>query len=80
MTSETKEKLRRKIESEGWNIIWACGEMPHWDEKVELIYDDMDGHPCVCDAIYVRNKEIGFSYFERADGARMVKCIAWKRR
>lgn len=54
------------------------------DEPVELIYEDMDGYPCVCDAIYTDNREnpmFNKPFFKReADGVRMMNCIAWRYR
>lgn len=55
------------------------------DEPVELIFEDMDGYPCVCDAIYTYGDSIGrvnaHPYFQRSnDGTHMMNCIAWRYR
>lgn len=83
MNDEYKKIVREKVDAENWNIIWIGGEMPCWllDEPVELLYEDMDGYPCVCDAIYTSdrsNPTMVVKYFKRYDGARMMNCIAWR--
>lgn len=81
-----KRKTARDIVEKGrYTIIWVGADMPceFLDEKVELIYENMDGVICACDAIYTYDKNaFGHNpYFKRcSDGAHMVKCIAWKKR
>ena len=87
MTSENKKCLREEVENGGWIIIWAGANMPcaYLDEPVELIYENMDGVPEVCDAVYTYgdggSRMNTVPFFKRvADGVHMVKCIAWRHR
>ena len=84
MSPDNRKRVRKEVERNGWTIIWAGADMPceFFDEPVMLLYEDMDGQPCVCEAIYTHDKN-AFEhrpYFKRTDGARMVQCIAWKPR
>lgn len=49
MTSDNIKRLRHEVEHGGWIVIWVGANMPSQflDEPVELIYEDMDGYPCV---------------------------------
>lgn len=81
MTDERKKKIRKIVERDGWTIIWACAPMPCavLDEEVELMYEDMDGNACVCEARYTREHDWGAPRFIRcSDGARMGNLIAWR--
>ena len=86
MSPDNIKRLRHEVEHGGWVIIWAGANMPSQflDEPVELIYEDMDGCPCVCDAIYTYNGEnpaFNKPFFKREkDGVRMMNCIAWRYR
>ena len=84
MNADDIERVRKIVNQDGWNIIWIGAKMPceFFDEEVELLYEDMDGQPCICYAIYTYDKS-GFyhnPYFQRkSDGAKMVQCIAWRK-
>lgn len=84
MRSNNKIVIRQLVEKEGWTIIWPCGIMPneYADEQVKLLFEDMDGYVCSCDAVYTYNREDKLShkpYFKRiSDGAKMINCLAWK--
>jgi hypothetical protein len=84
MSPDNIKQVRREVEENGWTIIWLGAEMPcaFLNDPVELLYEDMDGQPCVCEATYTYDKGcFEFRpYFRRTDGAKMVKCIAWKKR
>lgn len=85
MSPDNIKRLRHEVENGGWIIIWAGANMPIaiLNEPVELIYEDMDGVPCKCDAIYTygENKNtFRIPFFERTDGAHMLNCIAWRYR
>lgn len=84
MTSENQKRVREEVENRGWTIIWVAADMPcaFLDEPVELLYEDMDGQPCICEAVYTYDKsEFRLNpYFRRTDGAKMVNCIAWRKR
>ena len=84
MNADNRKKVRRIVEEEGWTVIWVGADMPceFLDEPVYLLYEDMDGYPCICEAIYTFDREPYYyrPYFKRKDGARMVNCIAWKAR
>jgi hypothetical protein len=84
MTDENIKRVREEVKRGGWEIIWLGAEMPcpFLDEPVFLLYEDMDGNPCICAAIYTRDRnQVEFRpYFKRDDGAKMVNCIAWKHR
>lgn len=83
MNIDNKKRVAKTVRDEGWTIIWVGAEMPcHFlDPCVLLMYEDMDGQPCICEAIYTYDKSefTHRPYFKRkSDGARMVNCIAWK--
>ena len=84
MSPNNRKLVKKEVEQNGWTIIWVGADMPceFFDEPVMLLYENMDGQPCVCEAIYTYDKN-AFEhrpYFKRTDGARMCNCIAWKRR
>nr|DAJ38212.1 MAG TPA: hypothetical protein [Caudoviricetes sp.] len=84
MNADNIERVRKIVNQDGWNIIWIGAKMPceFFDEEIELLYEDMDGQPCICYAIYTYDKS-GFyhnPYFQRkSDGAKMGRCIAWRK-
>ena len=84
MNADDRERVRKIVDQDGWNIIWIGAKMPceFLDEEVELLYEDMNGQPCICYAIYTYDKS-GFyhnPYFQRkSDGAKMGRCIAWRK-
>lgn len=87
MTYENKKRLREEVKNGGWIIIWAGANMPcaYLDEPVELIYENMDGVPEVCDAVYTYgdggSRMNAVPFFKRvADGVHMANCIAWRYR
>ena len=85
MSPDNIKRLRHEVEHGGWIIIWAGANMPcqFLDESVELIYEDMDGRPAICNAIYTydRGDLLIKPYFKRdADGVRMMNCVAWRYR
>ena len=53
MNADDRERVRKIVDQDGWNIIWIGAKMPceFLDEEVELLYEDMDGQPCICYAI-----------------------------
>lgn len=84
MSPDYIKALRQEVEHGGWTIIWAGANMPIacLNEPVELIYENMDGAPEICNAIYTYgNNTINRKpYFRRNDGVGMVNCIAWRYR
>jgi len=83
MTEENKRKCREIIEKESWNKIGVVEEKPScllWNKEVELMYEDMDGHPCKCNALYVH--DLCNDYFKAttgpAKGNRMCGLIAYR--
>lgn len=83
MNPDNKKRVRKEVERGNWTIIWIGADMPceFLNEKVELMYEDMDGQPCICEAVYTHDKN-AFThtpYFKRTDGARMMNCIAWRK-
>lgn len=81
MSPDNRKRLREEVENGGWIIIWAGANMPvaYLNEPVELIYENMDGQPEVCNAVYTYGDK-RFAHFRRTDGVVMVKCIAWRYR
>lgn len=70
MTSENKQKMREMIKKENWNRVGQIEEQPSvllWNKEVEILYEDMDGHPCKCNAIYVHENS-GGKYFRATNG------------
>ena len=85
MNADDRERVRKIVDQDGWNIIWIGAKMPceFLDEEVELLYEDMDGQPCICYAIYTYDKKriLPSPIFseKKSDGAKMVRCIAWRK-
>ena len=86
MTAENKRRVKDEIaKDKKWVIVdGILGEEVcalYWDKEVEIIYQDMDGQPCKCNAIY-HFKNFGNSYFEAtngmAKGNRMCGVIAYR--
>lgn len=84
MTEQNKKICRDLIEKEGWSKLGIIEENPSpllWNKEVELIYEDMDGQPCKCSAIY-EHDSFGHTCFRATNGAakgnRMSACIAYK--
>lgn len=84
MTEENKKRCREEIELRNWHKLGIIEENPSpllWNKEVELMYEDMDGYPCVCNAIYVHD-DFGRIYFRAtngvASGNRMSSCIAYR--
>ena len=82
MTYDDKRSVRAEVERNGWTIISAGADMPSefLEKPVLLMYEDMDGHAAICEAIYTfdRNAFRHSPYFMRTDGVHMINCIAWK--
>lgn len=83
MTEELKEKCRELIENEGWHRIGIIDPNPSpllWNKNVKLMYENMDGRPCVCTALYYHDERR--NYFEAvsgpAKGNKMCNLIAFK--
>lgn len=84
MGIDEKQRVRDEVERGGWTIIWVGAKMPcaFLNEEVELMFENMDGYACVCDAIYTCERQIiGYTPFfkRKSDGARMVNCIAFRK-
>lgn len=86
MTEENKAKVRAVLadSKERWNRYGQIEPNPSpliWDKEVEIIYEDMDGYPCICKAIY-EHQSFGYAYFRATDGPaqgnRMSGVIAWR--
>ncbi len=86
MTEENKRSVREEIAKDrNWIVVdGILGEPVSalvWDKEVEIIYEDMDGHPKKCRAIY---NYVAFSrsYFRAttgpAKGNRMCGVIAYR--
>lgn len=81
MTNENKKKCREYVKKNGMTLITRISDMPCYflSPKVTLLYEDMDGNPCLCEAVYKKDNQWKPAYFERvADGAVMVNCIAYR--
>lgn len=55
MTNEKKKIVREKMEREGWHRYGIIDEDPDvllWNKEMEIMYENMDGEPCQCKAIY----------------------------
>ena len=86
MTEQDKERCREEIVNRGWNRVGQIDPEPDillWnkDEEVKIIYEDMDGRPCMCNAVVVHDF-CGTTYFRATTGAakgnRMSGVIAYK--
>lgn len=85
MSIDNRKRVAKIVKEEDWTIIWVGADMPCQllDEQVLLMYEDMDGEPCICEAIYTYDRHYyqHEPYFKRiSDGAHMMQCIAWKRK
>lgn len=70
MTEDNKAKMRELIEKEGWKRYGQIEPKPSvllWNKEVEILYEDMDGQPCKCRAIYV-HESLKPNYFRAIDG------------
>lgn len=70
MTEERKEKCRALIHSEKWNrygIIDKNPSVTQWNKVMEVMYENFDGLPCKCEAVFVKN--ISNEYFVATTGA-----------
>lgn len=83
MTEENKRKCKAEIEKGGWLKLGIIEPNPSpllWDKEVEIMYEDMDGYPCTCNAIY-KYSAFG-SYFIATNGSakgnRMCKVFAYR--
>ena len=83
MTEENKRKCRAEIDKGGWLTLGIIEPTPSpllWDKEVEIMYEDMDGYPCTCNAIY-KYSAFG-SYFIATNGSakgnRMCKVFAYR--
>ena len=89
MTYEHKMMVKDFISKDkNWVVIdGILGEevsVLAWGEEVDIIYEDMDGHPCQCRAECIE-PSMGRKAFFRAtsgpaEGNRMCNVIAYRRR
>lgn|GEM_PF-855855 len=84
MTEERKEQMRELIQKEGWNRYGQIDPSPTpliWNKEVEILYEDMDGYPCRCRAVY-EHHSFGKDYFRAMDGPakgnKMCMVFAWR--
>lgn len=87
MTYENKKRVRDFIaQDKNWVIVdGILGENISalvWDKKVEIIYMDMDGNPCTCEALCYPPKFTHDAYFRatngEAEGNKMCNVIAYR--
>lgn len=83
MDYKMKKYCREKIKNEGWHRLGIIDDDPSsllWGKNVMLMYENMDGDPCVCTATYIRDD--WSKYFRAVDGPakgnRMANLIAYK--
>ena len=82
MTEDNKARCREEIERRNWNRVGIIEPEPilFWDKEVSIIYENMDGQPCMCKALV--KHENGNTYFRAtngdAKGNRMCGVIAYK--
>lgn len=87
MTGDMKKRCREIVEKDGWNRIGIIEDDPDvllWNKTgaIELLYENMDGKPCICIATYI--KELGCDGWYRGESmpvtnARMCYLIAWRK-
>jgi hypothetical protein len=84
MTEDRKKECRVRVEKENWHKVGIIEPQPsvsYWNKEVEIMYEDMDGYPKTCKAIYVK-PFASTEYFKGTSGAtngnRMAKVIAWR--
>lgn len=86
MTEQDKECCREEIAKDGWHKVGQIEPEPDvllWntDKEVRIIYEDMDGRPCMCNAV-VKHDLCGPTYFRATTGAakgnRMSGVIAYR--
>ena len=85
MTEQDKDRCREEISKGGWHRVGQIEPEPDvllWNKgkEVRIIYEDMDGRPCMCNALV--KHENGSTYFRSTSGAakgnRMCGVIAYK--
>ena len=85
MTEQDKERCREEIAKDGWHKVGQIEPEPDvllWntDKEVRIIYEDMDGRPCMCNAVV--KHDLWPAYFRATTGAakgnRMSGVIAYR--
>ncbi|MCD8366124.1 MAG: hypothetical protein LUC83_10040 [Clostridiales bacterium] len=84
MDIKTRKFVQKMVEDEGWHKIGIIEDPPDvtlWNKEVELMYANMDGRPCVCNALYVV-PVASYPYYIAttgpAKGCYMDNLIAWR--
>lgn len=86
MTYENKRRVREELaKDKKWVVVdGTLGEEISplvWDKEVEIIYQDMDGQPCKCNAM-CEKPNFNNAYFRATDGMakgnRMSAVIAYR--
>lgn len=72
MTDQDKARCREEISKGGWHKVGQIEPEPSimlWntDKEVRIIYENMDGKPCMCNAVVVHSS-CGFTYFKATNG------------
>lgn len=72
MTKEKRVEMRKLIDNpiSGWHRYGIIDDEPnvlHWNKELEIAYEDMDGEPKKCDAIYV-HEFASTPYFQATTG------------
>ena len=87
MTEQDKERCREEIAKDGWHKVGQIEPEPDvllWntDKEVRIIYEDMDGRPCMCNAVVKHDLFVWQTYFRATTGAakgnRMSGVIAYR--
>lgn len=84
MRSKDRELARKMIAEEGWNELGIIHENPgplFWGKEVRILYEDMDGQLCSCQALDTFEEFRGERFTATtgpAKGNIMSNVVAWK--
>ena len=71
MNSEYRKRCREYISKDGWKRYGIIDEPPSILDvgtEFEIMYEDMDGEPCLCSAVWEKTNVMGQRRFKAIDG------------
>ena len=71
MNNEYRKRCREFIAKDGWKRYGIIDEPPSIldvGKEFEIMYEDMDGNPCLCSAVWEKTNVMGQRRFKAIDG------------
>lgn len=71
MNDEYRRRCREFIAKDGWKRYGIIDEPPSIldvGKEFEIMYEDMDGKPCLCSAVWEKTNVMGQRRFKAIDG------------